>query len=328
MKIIINDEYCNLGDEANIAADEYSKERDLRAQNINCNQQEKESECYNAAYYEQGKNGFNVELQYSEEGSYTGDLGDKYSEYEKFRCDNQENDNNEENCNNEECHNDYERYYDSRYEKKCVEHCNEANDMNDRDYRKIEDLSECPEECIVQNGYNSISKEYDLKDSSYCLDNLSSPCLDNLGSPCLDNYNNDCDNINDDYYNADNDFNNINIDYENNYNSNNCNCRKGLIEVTVKLGDRNGVEIKGAKINLYELNGVCPKLYESKLTDCNGKVIFKNLENGCYRVISLVDRRYFEKPSYITWNEVTIDDCVKEASIGVVNKIKPSCCRR
>ena len=102
----------------------------------------------------------------------------------------------------------------------------------------------------------------------------------------------------------------------------------GEIRVSVKLGDKNGIEIKSAKINLYELNGICPKLYKSKLTDCNGEVIFSDLENGCYRVISLVDRRFFEKPIYITWNEVIIDDSVKEAYICVVNRIKQSCLKR
>ncbi|MBB6624421.1 hypothetical protein [Clostridium gasigenes] len=101
----------------------------------------------------------------------------------------------------------------------------------------------------------------------------------------------------------------------------------GKIKVSVKLEDSNGVEIKGAKVNLYELNGVCPKLHESKLTDFKGEIIFDNLVNGCYRIISLVDRKFFEKPVYITWNEVTIDNSIKDANICVVNKIKPSCYR-
>lgn len=105
----------------------------------------------------------------------------------------------------------------------------------------------------------------------------------------------------------------------------NCNNSNGKIKVSVKLGDNNGVEIRGAKVNLYKLNGVSPKLNESKLTDFKGEVIFDDLANGCYRVISLVDRKFFEKPLYTTWNEVTIDDCIKDANICVVNKIKSSC---
>lgn len=136
----------------------------------------------------------------------------------------------------------------------------------------------------------------------------------------------------DDYYNEEKTYstdiiNDYEDDYKNNYEET-CKAKKGKIKVIVKLGDKNGVEIKGAKINLYELNGVCPKLYESKLTKCQGEAIFENLEDGCYRVISLVDRRFFEKPSYVNWNEVTIDSNIKEATIYVVNKVKPSCYKR
>lgn len=103
---------------------------------------------------------------------------------------------------------------------------------------------------------------------------------------------------------------------------------KGCITVICKLGSIDGVELKGAKINLYMLNGVSPKLCSTELTDSEGKVYFTNLESGCYRVISIVDRRYFEKPCYTTWNEVTIDKYNKEATVCVVNKIKASCSRR
>lgn len=103
---------------------------------------------------------------------------------------------------------------------------------------------------------------------------------------------------------------------------------KGSIEVISKLASRDGVELKGARINLYLLNGISPKLYDSKFTDATGKVVFDNLENGCYRVIAIVDRRFFDKPSYYTWNEVTIDKNNKSANICVVNKIKSAYYRR
>lgn len=103
---------------------------------------------------------------------------------------------------------------------------------------------------------------------------------------------------------------------------------KGVIEVISKLGSKDGVDLKGARINLYLLNGVSPKLHDSKITDENGKVRFDNLENGCYRVISIIDRRYFEKSSYYTWNEVTIDKSNKFSSICVVNRIKMAYYRR
>lgn len=98
---------------------------------------------------------------------------------------------------------------------------------------------------------------------------------------------------------------------------------KGTITVVSKLGSKEGVEIKGARINLYLLNGVSPKLYDSKFSDEVGKVEFNNLSNGCYRVIAIVDRRFFEKPLYYNWNEVTIDANNKKTNILVVNRIKP-----
>ncbi|WP_291647889.1 prealbumin-like fold domain-containing protein [Clostridium sp.] len=121
---------------------------------------------------------------------------------------------------------------------------------------------------------------------------------------------------------------NLKFNSQNNFNDYNVVEEKGRIEITSRLASRDGVELKGARINLYLLNGISPKLHDSKFTDSNGKVVFDNLENGCYRVISIVDRRFFEKPSYYTWNEVTIDKNNKSASVCVVNKIKPTYYRR
>lgn len=97
---------------------------------------------------------------------------------------------------------------------------------------------------------------------------------------------------------------------------------KGKIEVIVRLGSKDGSTIKGAKINLYLLKGVQPKLVKSKFTDDFGKVIFTDLEDGCYRAISIVNREYFDKPIYHTWNEFNVDENNKYAKIEVVNKIK------
>lgn len=97
---------------------------------------------------------------------------------------------------------------------------------------------------------------------------------------------------------------------------------KGKITVYSRLGDPNGALISSAKINLYMLNGISPKLIASKLTDTDGKVIFDNLETGSYRIISIVDRKYFEKPTYLNWNEVTIDSNLYEETITVINRIK------
>lgn len=288
MKISINDEYSNLGEEFNIILDEYANKQESRPDDMD-DAVEKDTECCNVTYSESEDNEFKVDLQYSEESSYTPDKS-KY--------------------------NDYEKYFDCSYEKKYVEECEEC-----ADHRIIDSLGKCPEEIIQENGYGAANQECNQNYSKDCGNNYKS-CEDKYDS-CENNYKN-CEDI---YNNCEETYKESGYDYGNGYQAK-PNCRKGRIEVLVKLDDKNGIEIKGAKINLYELNGVCPKLYESKLTDCNGKAIFEDLENGCYRVISLVDRRYFEKPTYITWNEVTIDDCVKDACICVVNKIKPSCCRR
>lgn len=97
---------------------------------------------------------------------------------------------------------------------------------------------------------------------------------------------------------------------------------KGKITVYSKIGDVKGDCISEAKINLYALNGLSPKLVSSKLTDENGIVIFDNLAEGSYRVIEIVNRKYFEKPTYIQWNEVTINKDLKEEKVIVVNRIK------
>lgn len=97
---------------------------------------------------------------------------------------------------------------------------------------------------------------------------------------------------------------------------------EGKITVYSRLGDPNGPLISSARINLYMLDGVSPRLVESKLTNSDGKVIFDNLIVGSYRIISIVDRKYFEKPTYINWNEVTIDSNLYEETITVVNKVR------
>lgn len=104
---------------------------------------------------------------------------------------------------------------------------------------------------------------------------------------------------------------------------------EGKITVIATICSKEGTKIKGVKINLYKLNGICPQLVESKVTDCEGKVVFCNVPEGSYRVIQLIDKRYFEKPKYINWNEVTIDECTRESCIYAINRIKnPRQCRR
>lgn len=102
-------------------------------------------------------------------------------------------------------------------------------------------------------------------------------------------------------------------------------CRKevkGTITVITTLCDKEGTRLKGVKVNLYKLNGICPELVDSTITNCDGKAVFCNVPEGAYRIIELIDKRYFEKPQYINWNEVTIDECTTESRIYVINRIR------
>lgn len=116
--------------------------------------------------------------------------------------------------------------------------------------------------------------------------------------------------------------NNKKINEKEEYKFNNEHHVKGKITVGVRLGDRKGKAISEARINLYALNGLSPKLVSSKLTDINGIVVFDGLAEGSYRVIEIINRKYFEKPTYIQWNEVTINKDLKEERIIVINRIK------
>ena len=96
----------------------------------------------------------------------------------------------------------------------------------------------------------------------------------------------------------------------------------GEIIVTSLLTCGENELLQGIKINLYKINGLAPTLIESKITDEEGKVIFRGIENGCYRVIEIIDKQYFEKPKYIKWNEIIIDDANKKQNVVIINKIK------
>lgn len=97
---------------------------------------------------------------------------------------------------------------------------------------------------------------------------------------------------------------------------------KGKITVYSILSCEHSQTLKGVKINLYKINGITPKLIDSKATDEDGKVVFKNIENGCYRVIEIIDKGYFEKPTYLTWNEFNINDENTSGILYVLNYLK------
>ena len=96
----------------------------------------------------------------------------------------------------------------------------------------------------------------------------------------------------------------------------------GKIEVVSTLGNINGKRIIGLEVKLYKVSDVCTMEIEEKVIDCNGIAKFCDLENGTYRVVQLIDSKYFNKPKYINWNEVLINDNDKSVKIYVVNTIR------
>ena len=96
----------------------------------------------------------------------------------------------------------------------------------------------------------------------------------------------------------------------------------GQIIVTSVLEFEDNEYLQGVKINLYKINGLSPVLIKSKITNEEGNVIFSELEEGCYRIIEIIDKRYFEKPKYINWNEIIIDSINKNQKLRIVNRIK------
>ncbi len=98
--------------------------------------------------------------------------------------------------------------------------------------------------------------------------------------------------------------------------------QNGEIVVTSILDCGENECLQGVKINLYKINGLSPVLITSKITDEEGKVVFSEVEEGCYRIIEIIDKRYFEKPKYINWNEIIIDSVNRNQKLIIVNRIK------
>ncbi|NFN16966.1 hypothetical protein FDB52_16335 [Clostridium botulinum] len=111
-----------------------------------------------------------------------------------------------------------------------------------------------------------------------------------------------------------------------NYYNNSCTRIEGEIVVisTINCCGKNEY-LEGVKINLYKLNGVSPVFIESCLTNKQGRAVFINLPEGCYRVIAIVNKNYFEKPKYVNWNEVNINRENTNAKILVMNNLKKNC---
>lgn len=123
--------------------------------------------------------------------------------------------------------------------------------------------------------------------------------------------------------------------YENNYENRKPKCKEelpcdisGKIKVIVSLDIIGGTKIKGVRINLYKINGISPELVEWGTTDCHGEIEFCNIPKGDYRIIEIIDKKYFNKPVYINWNEVKIDRFKRNHEIYVVNSLNDNCRNR
>lgn len=97
---------------------------------------------------------------------------------------------------------------------------------------------------------------------------------------------------------------------------------RGSIVVFSKFRSASGEPLSGVTVKLFRLTGGCPQLISTKVTDCNGRVIFDNLPNGFFRVVQEIDNRFFQRPTYIPWNEVEINNVVRTATIIVVNRLR------
>jgi len=96
----------------------------------------------------------------------------------------------------------------------------------------------------------------------------------------------------------------------------------GTITVYSLLALNETTTLKGVTVNLYRINGVKPELVCSKETDEKGMAVFNDVEEGNYRIIQIIDKRYFEKPTYLTWNEVNISKANTEYVLYVLNTLK------
>lgn len=121
------------------------------------------------------------------------------------------------------------------------------------------------------------------------------------------------------------------IDSEDSNNQRDYSCEKNIVDEKVKDGKITVVAVincgedeylQGVKVNLYKINGLSPVLINSKVTDERGRITFCNLSEGCYRIIEIIDKKYFEKPKYVNWNEIIIDSINKEQKVKIINRVK------
>ncbi|AOR22854.1 hypothetical protein BGI42_03615 [Clostridium taeniosporum] len=217
---------------------------------------------------------------------------------------------------------------------------NNNRDIDTPKYNFMKSVNNLPERNfnLIEDGEELFNKECDLLNENDIIDNCDLLKKDNdykestqKQKSFYENYESDIQKYHTLNKSKDNDFNyynNPNYYNDFNYYDDECTDVDGKIIVLASINcDGKNKCLEGAKINLYRLNGVCPQFVESYLTDRQGKVEFKNLSEGCYRIIEIVNKNYFEKPKYIDWNEVNINKENTEAKVLVMNKLKKKCRR-
>ena len=233
---------------------------------------------------------------------------DKMNHKFKDDCDNR--------CDGKKKHKDDcdDRYYDKmnyKYKDDCDNRCDDKkkhkDDCNNECYNNFIDMYKNNfNECHDKEKENKHDKKMRYDDC--CED---SKCSDSY----IDHFNKNCESSFAGMFN--------NSFYDNNVNKKHKDKKevKGNITVYSTLECVEGTRIKGVKVNLYRINGISPQLVASCNTDSNGKVEFINVPEGSYRVIQLIDKKYFNKPCYVNWNEVTIDCYNQDFVVYAVNTL-------
>ena len=240
------------------------------------------------------------------------DCDDRYYDKMNYKfkddCDNR--------CDDKKKHKDDcdDRYYDKmnyKYKDDCDNRCDDKkkhkDDCNNECYNNFIDMYKNNfNECHDKEKENKHDKKMRYDDC--CED---SKCSDSY----IDHFNKNCESSFAGMFK--------NSFYDNNVNKKHKDKKevKGNITVYSTLECVEGTRIKGVKVNLYRINGISPQLVASCNTDSNGKVEFINVPEGSYRVIQLIDKKYFNKPCYINWNEVTIDCYNQDFVVYAVNTL-------
>lgn len=100
--------------------------------------------------------------------------------------------------------------------------------------------------------------------------------------------------------------------------------RIGNVKVTSKFGCACGENISGATVILQREN--CCGDFEdvaTATTDANGVATFGCVETGNYRIVQVIDGRFFNPPCYMPCDTFTISPNNRFINIDVVNTLNP-----